>query len=68
MPPESSVVIEVFGEGKTDVGHQTGPQPPERGVVPVLLHTLCERPGQMLVKRHGMPYMQKKGTLAQKVS
>ena len=68
MGPESSVVIEVFGEGKTDVGHDPTPQRPARGVVPVLLCTLCGRPGRMLVKRCGRPFMQQIGGLAKKVS
>jgi len=67
VSPENGVVIEIFGEGKTDVGHDTSPQPPTRGVVPILVHTLCDGPSQMRVKRYGMPFMQKKGTLAQKV-
>ena len=65
--PDKSVVVEVYGEGKTDVGHNPRPQRPTNGVVPILLHTLCGRPRQMLVKRYGMPYMQQKGTFAQKV-
>lgn len=67
MSRESSVVIEIFGEGKTDVGHDTSPQPPTRGVVPILVHTLCGSPNRMRVKRYGMPFMQKRGTVAQKV-
>lgn len=67
MSPDQSVVIEVYGEGKTDVGHDPEPPQPTRGVVPILLHTLCGKPGRMLVKRYGMPFMQQKGTWAQKV-
>lgn len=68
MSPDGSVVVEIYGEGKTDVGHSEKPEPPTKGVVPILVHTLCERPGHMLVKRHGMPFLQKqKGTLPQKV-
>jgi len=61
VSPEGSVVIEVFGEGKTDVGHDPKPQPPRNGVVPILLHTLCGRPKAMLVIRHGIPFLQQKG-------
>ena len=65
--PDEIVVIEVYGEGKTDVGHDPQPQPPTQGVVPILLATLCGKPGRMRVKRYGMPFMQAKGSLAQKV-
>ena len=67
MSPERSVVIEVFGEGKTDVGYNPEPHEPNKGVVPILLYTLCGKPKEMLVKRYGMPFMQQKGTLAKKV-
>jgi hypothetical protein len=68
VSPEHGVVIEVFGEGKTDVGQSEGAEPPIRGVVPILVHTLCGRPNAMLVKRYGMPFLQaRKGTLPQKV-
>lgn len=62
MSPEQSVVVEVFGEGKTDVGHDARPQRPIRGVVPILLHRLCGKPGHLLVKRYGIPFLQQKGT------
>ncbi len=62
MSPEHNVVVEIFGEGKTDVGHDPRPQPPVRGVVPILVHTLCGRPDRMLVKRYGVPFLQQKGT------
>ena len=69
MSREHSVVIEVFGEGKTDVGGdlESRPEPRTKGVVPILLHALCGKPANMLVKRYGMPFMQQKGTLPQKV-
>ena len=59
---ENRVVIEVFGEGKTDVGHNPTPQSPSEGVVPILLHMLCGRPDGMMVKRFGIPFLQQKGT------
>jgi len=64
---EGPVVVEVYGEGKTDVGHDPTPQPPTKGVVPILLHRLCGRPAHLLVKRYGMPFMQRRGSLPQKV-
>lgn len=62
MSPEQSVVVEVFGEGKTDVGHDPRPQRPIRGVVPILLHRLCGKPALLLVKRYAIPFLQQKGT------
>ena len=67
MSAEEPVVVEVFGEGKTDVGHDPTPQRPTQGVVPILLHRLCGKPAHLLVKRYGMPFMQQRGTLPQKV-
>lgn len=66
MNPQGSVILEFFGEGKTDVGAETKPAPPKSGVVPILVHRLCNRPPQMLVKRRGTPFLQGKG-LWQKV-
>jgi len=66
---ENRVVIEVFGEGKTDVQDEARsptPEPPTKGVVPVLVHTLCGRPVAMLVKRYGRLFMQQRGSLKQK--
>jgi hypothetical protein len=63
---DSAVVIEIFGEGKTDVGSELGSQPPTNGVVPILVHRLCDRPAQMLVKRRAFAFLQGKG-LSQKV-
>jgi len=60
VSPDDSVVVEVFGEGRTDVGHNGRSQRPTRGVVPILLYRLCGRPGKMLVKRHGIPFLQQK--------
>ncbi len=65
------VVIEVIGEGKTDIGEidKTGkgkPEPPTFGVVPVLLHTLCNAPSSLFVVRKRLPFLQK-GTLARRV-
>ena len=61
MSPENGIVIEVFGEGKTDVGDDPQPQPPSNGVVPILLHTLCGRPARMMVKRRGPAFLQQRG-------
>ena len=61
MSPESDVVIEVFGEGRTDVGSGAEAARPTSGVVPILLHRMCDRPAQMLVKRKPTQFLQGKG-------
>jgi hypothetical protein len=63
---DAALVIEIFGEGKTDVGTGTGEQPPTKGVLPILVHRLCDRPPQMVVKRRAYAFLQGKG-LSQKV-
>ncbi len=68
MSRDKPVVIEVFGEGKTDVGDNPTPGPPDQGVVPILLHTLCGRPANMLVKRYGRRFMDQPGGLKRKVN
>ena len=69
MSLDASVVIEVFGEGKTDVEDEAterAPEDPSRGVLPILVHTLCGRPATMRVKRYGRRFMMKPGNLKQK--
>lgn len=66
MNPQDSVVIEVFGEGKTDIGTNAPIEQPKEGVVPILLHRLCGEPERMRVKRKAMMFLQGKG-LWQKV-
>ncbi|MGD0897190.1 MAG: hypothetical protein ABR915_05095 [Thermoguttaceae bacterium] len=64
--PEAAVVVEVFGEGKADIGADPNPRRPTAGIVPILLDRLCGRPGRMLVKCMPIPYLQRK-RLHQKV-
>ncbi len=66
MPPPEPV-IEIVGEGRTDHGGE-GDQvdSPDNGVVPVLVHQLCDRPKSMRVRRRPLPFLQGKG-LWQKV-
>src|SRR5271166_165569 len=52
--PDAHRVLEICGEGRTDIGNvvsppesRTEPQPPTQGVVPVLLHKLCGEPATM---------------------
>lgn len=70
MHPEGSIIIEIFGEGKTDVGTQQEddpkPETPHHGVVPIIVHKLCNNPGIMKVRRHRTIFLQGKG-LWQKV-
>jgi hypothetical protein len=63
---DAAIVIEIFGEGKTDMGTGTGMLPPNKGVLPILVHRLCGRPSQMVVKRRAYAFLQGKG-LSQKV-
>lgn len=65
--PEPEPVIEIIGEGRTDRG-RGGDQPerPTTGVLPILVHGLCDRPESMRVRRRPLPFLQGKG-LWQKV-
>jgi hypothetical protein len=68
----AKVVIEVVGEGRTDVGmpETSGttitPSPPNKGVVSIVVHALCGKPDEMLVTRRHYASLQGK-TRAQKV-
>lgn len=64
---QTDIIIEVVGEGKTDVGKPTQQaERPTEGVVPVLVFALCDRPATMRVKRKPMVHLEGKG-LWQKV-
>ena len=67
MSRRESVVIEVFGEGKTDVRHDPEAKSPTKGVVPILLYALCDKPTHLLVRCFGTPFMMSKGPLRRKV-
>jgi hypothetical protein len=65
--PEPKAVIEVVGEGKIDRGSGSDQsESPTTGVVPILVHSLCDRPESMRVRRRPLPFLQGKG-LWQKV-
>src|SRR4051812_9372623 len=71
--PNSTLVLEICGEGKTDIGQTAPPgktrpvpEPPTHGALPVLVHKLCGTPSSMRVLRRGLPYLAGK-SLAQKV-
>ncbi len=64
---DMAFLIEIVGEGKSDRGQTSDlPGPPNVGVVPVLVHLLCESPQSMRVRRRPLPFLQGKG-LWQKV-
>jgi hypothetical protein len=64
---ENLVVLEVFGEGKTDIGKESAtPQLPDQGVLPILVHRLCDQPAVMRVKTKRYAHLEGKG-LWQKV-
>ncbi len=73
MTHRANVVIEVIGEGRTDVGivgtqgESSEPALPDNGVVPILVHKLCGKPAQMLVKRRTYAFLRQGTTRAQKV-
>ncbi len=65
--PEHEAVIEIVGEGKTDHGRGGDqPKPPTTGVLPILVHRLCERPESMRVRKRPLQFLQGK-SLWQKV-
>lgn len=66
MIPERNLVVEVCGEGKTDIGHSSEVGPPIAGVVPILLHKLCGKPDRMLVKSRRLMHLEGR-TLRKKV-
>lgn len=66
MTSDREVIIEVIGEGPTDVGKNPAVQRPTQGVVPILLHKLCGKPDRLRVKPKGQIHLQGK-SLSQKV-
>lgn len=67
MERDDKVIIEVYGEGRTDIGMDARPEHPRSGVLPILLHALCGRPNTMRVKCYGRPFLGQRGSLLQKV-
>ena len=66
MIPEPNMVVEVCGEGKTDIGHSSDAGPPTAGVVPILMYRLCGKPKGMLVKSRRLMHLEGR-TLRKKV-
>jgi hypothetical protein len=72
--PDPSRVLEICGEGKTDIGKfgapgksRSEPEPPTQGVLPVLVHKLCGEPTTMMVVRRQLPFLTQGKGLWQKV-
>ncbi len=64
---DNLIVLEFFGEGKTDIGKESAmPRLPDQGVVPIVVHRLCGKPAVMRVKTKRYAHLQGKG-LWQKV-
>jgi hypothetical protein len=63
---DGNLLIFVFGEGKTDLGSSTAPELPTKGVIPILVSTICGGPKRMRVQREPVAFLQGKG-LWQKV-
>jgi hypothetical protein len=62
MPDEATIVIEVIGEGKTDLGTPSVvAELPDKGVVPIFVRKLCGDPSTLRIKRKPMPSLQKGG-------
>jgi hypothetical protein len=62
VTPALEVIVELFGEGKADIGKGEGaPARPTAGVLPLLLHSLCGQPHNMLLKRRPTSFLQGKG-------
>jgi hypothetical protein len=65
--PDESIVIEVIGEGETDVGSPSAvAELPDKGVVPIFVHRLCGDPTTLRIKRRRVASLQK-GDLKRKV-
>jgi hypothetical protein len=62
--PQPKLVIEVVGEGKTDLGDPSDLETntaPRTGVMPILTYALCGRPDNMLVRRRKYAHLEKGG-------
>jgi hypothetical protein len=68
MPDESTIVIEVIGEGETDLGPPSAvAELADKGVVPIFVRKLCGDPPTLRIKRKRVPFVQGKGGLTRKV-
>lgn len=60
------ILVEIFGEGRTDIGTESVVCLPDEGVVPILVFRLCDQPAQMRVKTRRHAHLHGKN-LSQKV-
>ena len=67
MTPSNCIVLEIIGEGRTELGVDADLTTPKSGVVTILVRKLCGNPTQMRVKPKRFDELQGKRTLAQKV-
>src|SRR5947209_4637841 len=67
-PARKPKVIEIIGEGKSDVGKiDDNPRPPTEGVVAILVHKLCGSPTNLLVRRRKPLFLQRSTKLWRRV-
>jgi hypothetical protein len=67
-PSPQEIVIEICGEGRTDVAQNGAtPVPADSGVVPILTRRLCNNPAALRVKRTQYMFLQGKKKRWQKV-
>ena len=60
--PDPVIVIEIIGEGVTDLGEgDDRPSRPDTGVLPIFIHMLCERSDSLRVRRKRFAFLQGKG-------
>lgn len=64
LPP---IVIDIYGEGKTEVPDRPSPHKPQDGVLPILVHKFCGQPAQMQVRCYGSLFMMGPGGLGRKL-
>lgn len=66
MSRDEGVVIEFVLEGTTEGAADSTPQPPNRGILPILVHKLCGKPENMRVVGRAFSHLAGRG-LAQKI-
>jgi len=59
VSPDDIVRIDIFGEGRADVGQDDRLREPTGGVVPILVHRLCGKPATMRVKCYKQVHLER---------
>lgn len=67
MSRPRQLIIEILGEGPTEVAGVTGPERPTRGVLPILVYKICQRPAEMWVRCRRISFLLQKGGLQRKL-